>query len=168
MRADASSGGPVPPQFKNTHWAVPYIGRPWVAAAAGPDAFNCWSFFRWVQRARFGRDLPEIPNPEALLSQARLFRDHPERRRWRPVDAPAEGDAVLMGSARHPVHVGVWVAADGGKVLHCMMGAGVVAQDPPALADHGFAIKGYFRFDAGLAAEPPRAPRAKENAREET
>lgn len=128
------------------HWAARYIGRPYAKEAEGPDAFYCWSWVRWAQAHHFGRDLPKIPNPDDLLAQARLFRDHPERCRWSRVETPAEGDLVEMGSARRNLHIGIWTAADGGKVVHCDVGCGVVAQRPHELEAHAWAIKGYWRF----------------------
>lgn len=129
-----------------THWAVAYIGTPWSATGEGPESYHCWAFVRHVQAGRFGRDLPAIPNPLDLLAQARAFHDHPERARWRRVAEPVEGDCVLLRRARYPVHVGVWVAADGGGVLHCAQGAGVVFQRPEALDLNGWTVEGVYRF----------------------
>jgi len=154
------SSGICPPASES-HWATRYIGLPWEATGEGPDHFNCWAFVRFVQARHFGRDLPAIPNPEDLLAQARLFRDHPERARWTPVDTPQEGDCVLLRQARYPVHVGVWVDADppsprvqgpgirragGGGVLHCSRDLGVVFQRSEALELNGWQVAGFYRF----------------------
>ncbi len=128
------------------HWAAAYIGRPWAADGEGLDSFHCWALVRHVQRERFGRDLPVIPNPDDLLTIARRFRDHPERRRWDLVDTPEEGDCILMRQARYPVHVGVWLEVDGGKVLHVVRDKGVIAQSRESLAAHGWRIEGFYRF----------------------
>lgn len=133
-----------------SHWAARYIGRPWVPDAEGPAAFNCWSFFRHVQARHYGRDLPAIANPGALLPQARAVRDHPERQRWARVETPADGDAVLMAPGRHPIHVGVWVDADGGRVVHCFEGSGVVAQSLADLAANRWRVDGFYRFIGGV------------------
>ncbi|GAB4387210.1 NlpC/P60 family protein [Albidovulum sp.] len=129
------------------HWAEKLIGRPWAAGGQGPDAFDCWGLARWCWRARFGIEVPEIAVDAAdLRGVLAAFRRHPERRRWRAVEAPAEGDAVLMRQSRHPVHVGLWLAVDGGGVLHVVRGAGVVFQRPPELLAHGWRIAGVYRF----------------------
>ena len=128
-----------------SHWAVRYIGVPWSATGQGPESYHCWAFVRHVQAAQFGRGLPAIPNPEDLLAQARAFSAHPERTRWRRVSQPEEGDCVLLRRARYPVHVGIWVAVDGGGVLHCAQDSGVVFQRPAALALNGWMVDGYFR-----------------------
>ncbi|MBF0355951.1 MAG: C40 family peptidase [Alphaproteobacteria bacterium] len=128
------------------HWAFAYIGLPWSATGDGPGSFHCWALVRHVQKERFGRDLPAIPNPEDLFAIAKHFRDHPERRRWAMAETPQEGDCVLMRQARYPVHVGIWLSVDGGKVLHAIQGLGVVAQSPASLAAHGWRVEGYYRF----------------------
>ena len=128
------------------HWAIALIGLPWSVHGSGPDLFNCWEFVRMVQAEHFGRLLPEIGNPEDMLVMGRTFRDHPERRRWAKVDPPVEGDCVLLRRSRHPIHVGVWLDVDGGGVLHCAEGAGVVFQRSDALALNGWAIEGFYRF----------------------
>ncbi|TAN65275.1 MAG: hypothetical protein EPN20_07680 [Magnetospirillum sp.] len=128
------------------HWASQYIGLPWSAHSSGPDSFNCWTFVRMVQERHFGTVLPEIPNPEDLLAMAKAFRDHPERRRWMPAGEPAEGDCLLLRQARFPIHVGVWLATDGGGVLHCSRDSGVVFQRPAALEVNGWRVEGAYRF----------------------
>jgi cell wall-associated NlpC family hydrolase len=128
------------------HWAASYIGLPWSATGDGPESFHCWALVRHVQREQFSRSLPEIPNPDDLLSIAKSFRDHPERRRWDLVDVPEEGDCVLMRQARYPVHVGVWLEVDAGRVLHVVPDKGVVAQSRDSLAAHGWRIEGFYRF----------------------
>jgi cell wall-associated NlpC family hydrolase len=104
-----------------SHWADQYVGLPWIAGER-----DCWSFFRQVQAAHFGRQVPAI-DVDALnrLESTRTFADHAERAEWAEVQAPQEGDAVLMARSRHPSHIGVWV---NGGVLHAVQGVGVVWQ----------------------------------------
>ncbi len=133
------------------HWAEDLIGRPWVAGGRGPHAFDCWGLVRWCCRERFAIEVPEIPVDAANLRAVLAgFRDHPERQRWRRVERarerPREGDAVLMRQSRHPVHVGIWLAVDGGGVLHAARDIGVVFQGPADLAGHGWRIEGTYRF----------------------
>ena len=129
------------------HWAEELIGRPWVAGGRGPHAFDCWGLVRWCWRERFRIEVPEIPVDAANLRAVLAgFRDHPERQRWRPVERAREGDAVLMRQSRHPVHVGIWLAGDGGGVLHAARDIGVVFQGPADLTAHGWRIEGTYRF----------------------
>lgn len=129
-----------------THWAVKYLGRPWREDAEGPDAFYCWSFVRWAQRAEFGRELPFVPFTAGTLEQERLFRRHPEHARWTRVAHPREGDLVLVRQSRMPRHVGIFTAADGGKLVHCDRPRGVEAPRLAALLSGGWAVEGFYSF----------------------
>lgn len=109
------------------HWAGKYIGTRWEAGAQGPAAFDCWGLVRYVQAVHFGVYLPIIlPENYRGIGLAREFRDTPEREHWCAVDKACEGDLVELSRANKPHHIGVWIDADGGGVLHCLTGAGVV------------------------------------------
>lgn len=130
-----------------THWAQNYIGRPWVAGASGSGSFDCWGLVRYVQKKHFNRELPIIaPENYGVISCAREFRDHPERARWVDTITPIEGDVALMAHNRHPVHVGIWLNVDGGGILHCLQGSGVVYQNVQSLKNAGWGRLNYFRF----------------------
>lgn len=121
----------------NLHAFARYIGQPWAAGAQGPGAWDCMAFFGHVQRSYFGRAVPAIvapdyDDPEAL---ADLLAHHPERQRWVTVAQPKHGCGVLI---RRPMHLGVWLDVDGGGVLHCVRGAGVVFTHDSAWAASGF------------------------------
>ncbi|ANK79859.1 MAG: hypothetical protein TEF_02925 [Rhizobiales bacterium NRL2] len=129
------------------HWAEELIGRPWQAGGRGAQAFDCWGLVRYCWREQFGIEVPEIPVDAADLRRVLdAFRDHPERRRWRLVAEPREGDAVLMRQSRHPVHVGLWLEVDGGGVLHAARRIGVAFQNPRDLDLQGWRIEGFYRF----------------------
>ena len=125
------------------HPAVHYIGTPWSPHGEGPDNFHCWAFFCLIQKTHYGRTVPPVVNPR---TQAKMFRAHVERKRWVWVEVPLDGDGVLMRQSRVPVHVGTWLEVDGGGILHCAEGAGVVFQRPDALALNGWRVEGYYRF----------------------
>ena len=110
--------------------------------------FDCWGLARWCWREYFAIEVPEVPVDAANLRAVLAgFRDHPERRRWQAGrERPCEGDGVLMRQSRHPVHVGIWLAVDGGGVLHAAREIGVVFQCPLDLTAHGWRIEGTYRF----------------------
>lgn len=120
-------------------WVEQYIGRPWVR-----HEYDCWAFFREVQREQFGVAVPEIPiDATDLMAVAKTLRDHGERSQWRAVAEPADGDAVLMSKGRYPTHIGVWV---GKRVLHCLQGAGVVYSGQQALDVAGWTRRDFYRY----------------------
>ena len=130
---------------KATHWAISYIGLPWEAGAQGPSSYDCWGFFRKVQAQHFGIDVPlviapDYDDPTVLVS---LFRTHEENQRWACVTQPRHGDAVII---HKPFHIGIWLDVDGGGVLHCMRGAGVVFTHEAAWRLSGLGRREYRRL----------------------
>ncbi|MDT3708178.1 MAG: NlpC/P60 family protein [Thiobacillus sp.] len=117
------------------------IGRPYALGELGPDAFDCWGLVRHYYRTMRGMDLPVV-DAERTLAIARAFSNNAERDNWVEVWHPAEGDAVLMGQARRPHHVGLWL---GGGVLHAVEGAGVIYTTAPMLRFGGWNVIGYYR-----------------------
>ncbi len=131
-----------------SHWALQYIGAPWQFGGRGPDTFDCWGFVAHVQRLHFGIEMPfiEVPDAEHWRQAAHLLEEHDERKNWEAVGIPQEGDCVLMARARLPVHIGVWIAANGTHgVLHCLQGHGVLFQPARALAVAGWGRLQYYR-----------------------
>lgn len=132
--------------LSNPHWAAQYIGRPWVNGGQGPDSFDCWGFFRHVQANHYGIDTPLInidaDNYRAVING---FKGHAELQHWPQVNQPQDGDAVLLRHAKYPSHVGVWLDIDGGGVLHCVRGEGVVFSTLTALGFSGWGKIEYHR-----------------------
>lgn len=134
------------------HWATSYLGRPWQVGAAGPEAYDCWGLVRAIYLDQLGVDLPAAGfTSEDVKTVLTGFRNHPERKRWHLVEAAAEFDALLLAQARHPIHVGVWVTAGGGRVVHAVKGPGVVAQDLLSLKSSGYQVMGVYRHDSRIA-----------------
>ena len=118
-----------------------YIGMPWVSGA-----WDCWAFFRHCQRQYYGIDVPVVDvDALDLRSVITTIDTHVERARWLEVRNPISGDAVLMKRNRYPSHIGLWVEIDGGKVLHCAQGMGVVCQNVMALAFDGWGSLEFYR-----------------------
>jgi len=126
------------------HWTEAYVGLPY-ERGGGAHGFNCWTFFRHVQRRHFGIRVPEISEPE---SRFRLLRKVPAAAvelGWQKVEPPRTGDAVLMAHWKHPSHVGLWVDVNGGAVLHCVAGAGAVLATRAHLEMGQWRIISFFR-----------------------
>lgn len=124
-----------------THWAADYIGEPWIAGT-----HDCWAFVRRVWRDHFNLEVPPV-DVDACNKMAcmRAFAGHEERASWHNVDTPREGDAVLLSQSKHPSHVGVWIDADGGGVLHCIEGTGVVFQTVGSMRAAGWHGMEFYR-----------------------
>lgn len=137
-------------------WAAQYIGIPWGAGAQGPDAYDCWAFFRMVQAHHFGIAVPVVIAPDYAdkTALAGLFGEHEERHRWIATVTPRHGDAVII---HKPMHIGVWLDIDGGGVLHCARGCGVIFTSDAAWRMSGFGRREFFRF-AGELPSPQSSP----------
>lgn len=134
-----------------THWATKYIGLAWRNGAQGPDAFDCWGFVRHVQSERFNRVLPAINvDADNHTTVINTFATDPERARWSEVSTPVEGDCVLFHKGKAVDHVGVWVEAGGGAILHAMRGAGVVCTKLAVAHRLGWSPISFYR----LSSEP--------------
>lgn len=131
---------------QDLHWAFNYLGRPWVNGAQGPDSFDCWGFFRFIQLHHFGLDLQVINiDADNYRDVAKEMGASSERNDWIKQNVPQEGYAVLMAHAKYPSHVGVWLDADGGGVLHCVRGAGVVFSTLSSLRNSGWGRVEYYK-----------------------
>jgi cell wall-associated NlpC family hydrolase len=126
--------------------AADLIGKPWRAGAAGPDDFDCWNLVRFISLHDHGRELPPIaPADYGVLACARAVARTSEHANWFDVPSPAPGDVGLMAHARHPSHCGIWIPDDGGKVLHCVEGAGVVSHRLDQLRSTGWGRVTWYR-----------------------
>lgn len=133
------------------HWSSRYIGFGYDPEGERPPIFNCWHFFRHVQREQFGRDIPPVLLGAPLLQAMRQFRERPIILGWRLIAAPAQaidGDAVMMGHRTHPHHIGVFVA-DVPGVLHCAAGGGSVLNSLFHLEMAAWRITGIYRLISG-------------------
>lgn len=121
------------------HWAAQYIGTPWAKGGEGPDAYNCWNFFRMVQLKHFGIGIGPVQADEDVPREfIEAFRTHPDRAQWHEVLRPREGDGVEVWHIKYPWHIGVWVDVDGGGLLHCVRGMGVIFSRGVELPAQGF------------------------------
>lgn len=130
------------------HWATEFIGKPWRSGADGPDAYDCWGLVRAVMQQRAAVDLPIIDVADAADAQEvlRAFKTTAHYAPWRRVETtPQELDVALMTQRKHPAHVGIWLEADRGRMLHSTSSTGVVALDLVTLKREGYKVLGWYR-----------------------
>jgi hypothetical protein len=104
------------------------------------------AFFRLIQKEHFGIEVPIIiaPDYEDQYCLADMFSTNPERDKWISIPKAEEGCAVLV---HRPMHIGVWLNIDGGGVLHCTRGIGVIFTKDSSWPFSGFGRKEYFRHE---------------------
>jgi len=116
-----------------------YIGLPW-----STEEYDCMSFVRKIQADHFDIEMPviSIPDYDDVRGLVGLMNGHAENQNWFPIQIPMHGDLVLI---RTPMHLGIWINVDGGGVLHCVRGAGVVYTKDSHWSTSGFGRKQYLR-----------------------
>jgi len=96
------------------------VGIPYEPHGRAYSAADCWGIVYL-----YYRDVLGLPIPSYVAEmQDREFRprgigplvDVERERHWIEIDAPREGDVVLMRNGRHHNHVGIYL--DGGRTLH--------------------------------------------------
>ena len=127
------------------HWSERYIGLPYVLGES-----DCGHMAAGILREVFGKTIPERAAVEREVS--RLGRVHQMsdvvESFCLPVDAPEEGDLVLMLCRGRPSHIGVYCRVNGrGCVLHAMENAGMTVLHPIArLSSLLLSVEGYYRW----------------------
>ncbi|SDV49829.1 NlpC/P60 family protein [Chitinasiproducens palmae] len=129
----------------NASDAAQYIGKRWEAGARGPDAWDCWGLLLHVQREHFGLALPELPGTE--MQTRAVYQGKLVTGEWELIDRPEHGAGALLRGGREP-HVGVWLAIEGGGVLHALEGFGVIWTPGRDLRRLGYSRTRYHRFIA--------------------
>ena len=130
------------------HWSESYLHLGYLVGVDGPDHYDCWSFFRLIQRERFGRDVPFMPSPASRGTTAKVMPAWATSFGWAEVRQPATGDAAFMANGRVATHVGIYVG-DAGKpaILHCPEG-GVRLHTFFHLETLGWETRSYWRPEA--------------------
>lgn len=123
--------------------ACHYIGHEWREGANGPDEWDCWHFMRHILKTYFGRTLVHAPIGD-IEACRNLYKEQMKSGMWERIQFPEHGCAVSMREGDWP-HVGIYLDIDGGKILHCAEGWGVIATAPDALKVHSFGRIKYFR-----------------------
>lgn len=129
------------------HWAVKYIGLPYLSGGRDAHGLDCWGLLRLVYQEKKGILLPDLPgigSRDALAISREILAQRHEN--WFEVTEPQDADAVAMSTREVLHHVGVWIDADGGKVLHSWMGCSVVADTIRNLKLRGMRTVRFFRY----------------------
>jgi cell wall-associated NlpC family hydrolase len=128
-----------------------YLGKPYVAGADGPDAFDCRGLVCWILRHHFSRDVPNLPIGPQLGD---LWSESITSGAWETVDLPKHGDAVVLRGGADP-HVGVYLEVPSPGVLHAWEGVGQVVWTPiDRLRFAGFSRRTFVRCHVAMAESP--------------
>jgi hypothetical protein len=131
------------------HWTEAYIGKQWARLPRPPHSFNCGELVRHIYKERLGIDSPAIladpANLRAVLGDVRNLDRYGV---FSLVERPREYDVVWMFRRSDPDHIGVYAETpDGGLVLHCLRGHGVVLDSPFELRAQGWKALQFMRHE---------------------
>lgn len=135
------------------HWSERFLVYGYKNGAEGPLLYDCWSFFRLVQKEQFGREVPFMPSPASRGATARAMPEWAGSFGWTPIaaDQVATGDAVFMSFLKQATHVGVYVGdVREPSILHCPEG-GPGLHTVRKLKDTHWRLRSYWRAPAGAA-----------------
>jgi hypothetical protein len=125
-----------------------YIGHPYKKTG-----LHCWELTRRCQADVFGRELPAVlAVPDTPAGIARLMARRDKHPGWHRIDRPKHGSVVFMTRAGHgperaAIHAGVFLALDGGGILHTDNPHGVVFESISELKARGWAGFSYHLPD---------------------
>lgn len=126
------------------NWTIQYIGKKWQAGARGPDSFDCYGLIHHAYKAILDIELPNLPiDPSQLQKVDRAVSAGLDGALWTQHDNPMAFDAVGLGKGRIIHHLGLWIDADGGLVLHATDGGNVIAEPLHRLRDQFRRIEFY-------------------------
>lgn len=128
------------------HWSQNYIGLPYLSGGRGPEKVDCWGLLYLVYLNEFKIELPLYPgmavefNPRNAQRAKEAIIDD-----WSPAPLPFEGCAVAMSLKTSIHHVGVYTAADRGKVLHCWGQSPIIAETIKSIRFKGIKTVLFYR-----------------------
>jgi cell wall-associated NlpC family hydrolase len=117
-----------------------HLGRPWNA-----NGFDCWECVRAIYSDAFGIILPTVPLGEGadVVRYRDAITEHTTGKAFVEIAKPVDGCIVAMGKREWPHHVGVYIKADAGRIVHCLEHAGCTIDYVAMLRGNGW---GYMRF----------------------
>lgn len=126
-------------------FASRHIGLPYDATG-----LHCWELVRRCQLEVFGRTLPAVlAAPSGKRELVRLMARRHAYSGWRAIPGTAHGAVVFMtrqghGPSRAAIHAGVYLALDGGGILHTDDPHGVAFEPLAALRARNWVPSFYF------------------------
>ena len=129
------------------HWAIDYLGKPWVSGGRGPDCFDCWGLVCDIYQKQFEIELSPFEgyNPKDLRRTNEEIEKQGVLGEWIKLDEPEDNCLVLMSKNKAFHHIGIFIDIDGGKVIHACDGANVLIQHFHKVELSGFVKFAFYR-----------------------
>lgn len=123
-----------------THWALKYIGKPWICGK-----YDCWGLVQDVYLNELGIRLSPIITNAADLRQ--VFAEFAQKANYSDfcqIKTLKDNAVVVLSQGKCPSHVGIWLDIDGGGILHNQRNVGVIFQKKTELNALGWRITGIW------------------------
>lgn len=126
-------------------WTNDWVGVPYSEVGRGPDSYDCLGLYLKLNEVRQG---VIIPDPRCTIPSA--IRDDVYGKslgEYSEVSHPEEGDAILIRSRGHPLHVGYYINPQ--YMIHCESGIGTTVDrwNGPVWKNR---VIGIYRYDNRL------------------
>ena len=130
-----------------THWALKYIGKPWICGK-----YDCWGLVQDVYHTELGIELsPIVTNASDLRQVFCEFAKETNYNDFRPITKLKNNAVVVLSQGKYPSHVGIWLDVDGGGILHNQRYIGVIFQKKTELNALGWKITGIWEVRTDYA-----------------
>lgn len=95
------------------HWALEYLGKPYVEGANGPDSFDCWGLVRDICAKKIDCEMPLLnigrnDNREAIQEAIKG---------WVKIEPPYKEFDILTMRNSFGRHIGICIKANGKVVF---------------------------------------------------
>lgn len=125
-----------------THWALKYIGKPWICGK-----YDCWGLVQDVYLNELGIRLsPIITNAADLRQVFAEFSQEANYSDFCQIKTLKDNAVVVLSQGKYPSHVGIWLDIDGGGILHNQRNVGVIFQKKTELNALGWRITGIWEI----------------------
>lgn len=109
---------------------IEYLGKPWIAGAIGPDAFDCWGLLVHIYKNKLGIEL--VTNSDidrnSYLAIASVTKEEFDNK-WHFLEKPKHFCAVGLSYIPKKIfHVGCYLDIDNGYIIHSQRKTGCIIE----------------------------------------
>lgn len=120
-----------------------HLGRPWSA-----HGFDCWECVRAIYFDAYGITLAQfqIETPGDHHETMTAIDEQKKTGKWEMLGYPEDGCFVAIGKREWPHHIGIYLAIDGGKIVHCLENIGCVVDSVSSLKISGWGFMQFYKL----------------------
>jgi cell wall-associated NlpC family hydrolase len=133
-------------------WLTDVLAAPYERGGDSPSGFDCWGFVRYAYRMELGFDLPAIiVDTDNWFEVVHALRTHQEKASWEEIERPEDLSVAFFAKrGRMPLHVALYLEADGGMWAHSQQGAGVMVSSAIEMRALGWQHATHYRHKEAM------------------